>query len=103
MGDVITVFRETFIGSLNGGKAGKVEPGPPPGIRRVDGAMFRSSGRVPLSFAPNGRYVQRGDAAVVGGRRSRLACCRIPTSGPLPTLPYMPGGVGRGPSSRQFP
>jgi hypothetical protein len=34
MGDVITAYRETFMGSLNGGKAGKIEPGRQPGALR---------------------------------------------------------------------
>src|SRR5260370_24413896 len=80
MGDVITACRETFVRLLNGGKAVSIEPGPTVG--RPAALMVLCSGcraAFALSFAPDGRYVQCGEAAVVRGRRSCFSCFRIPT------------------------
>src|SRR5260370_11582197 len=80
MGDVITACRETFVRWLSGGKAVNIEPGPTVG--RPAALMVLCSGcgaAFALSFAPDGRYVQCGEAAVVRGRRSCFSCCRIPT------------------------
>jgi hypothetical protein len=85
--NVIAAYRETFTGSLNSGKAGK-NLGP---HRRVpggvSGAMFRLRAALALSFAPNRRYVGRGEAAGVRGRLSRLLVAAFQTIGPLPTPP----------------
>src|SRR5260370_42660787 len=80
MGDVITACRETFVRLLNGGKAVSIEPGPTVG--RPAALMVLCSGcraAFALSFAPDGRYVQCGEAAVVLGRRSCFPCWRLPT------------------------
>src|SRR5260370_27635909 len=103
MGDVITACRETFVRLLNGGKAVNIEPGPTVG--RPAALMVLCSGcraAFALSFAPDGRYVQCGEAAVVRGRRSCFSCCRIPTpralsppSPPHPEDTQRPRPLGR--------
>jgi len=88
MGDVITAYRETFNGIVKPGqKLEKVEPGAQQGGPTA--LMVLCSGcraAFALSFGPNGRYVQRGEAAIVPVASLLLPHSnhRAPLSTPVP-------------------
>src|SRR5437879_4702301 len=103
MGDVIAAYRETFMASLNSGKAEKSwapQRGRPAALVVLCsgcGAAFA------LSFAPNGRYVR----CERGRRRAEppvasLGCRILNHRVPSLALPAH-GEGGTGSSSRQFP